>query len=86
MSTSAVKSKTVYAASNPDLGSVAWRDLATGVLGALLDAALIVFLAWRYLARLQGRMSLPAKLIAVVTVTVGLRATVGLVLSTLLSG
>ncbi len=68
------------------LGIVGWRDVGVGVLATLLDVALIVLLAWRYLVRLQaGRMSLPAKLIAVVTVTVGLRATVGLVLSSLLS-
>jgi ABC-type transporter Mla maintaining outer membrane lipid asymmetry permease subunit MlaE len=68
-------------------GSVGWRDFGAGLLSTALDAGLGVFLAWRYLARLQGgRMSLPAKLVVVVTVTVGLRATVGLILSSLLSG
>jgi hypothetical protein len=61
-------------------------DFGVGLLATLVDAALIVFLAWRYLARLQaGRMSLPAKLIVVVTFSVGLRVTVALLLSILLS-
>lgn len=61
-------------------------DFAVGLLATLVDAALITFLAWRYLARLQaGRMSLPAKLIVVVTFSVGLRVTVALLLSILLS-
>jgi hypothetical protein len=61
-------------------------DFGFGLLATLLDAALIVFLAWRYLARLQaGRMSLPAKLIVVVTFSVGLRVTLALLVSILLS-
>jgi hypothetical protein len=61
-------------------------DFGVGLLATLVDAALIVFLAWRYLARLQaGRMSLPAKLIVVVTFSVGLRVTVALLVSILLS-
>jgi hypothetical protein len=64
-----------------------WKDVGVGVVATLLDAALIVFLAWRYLERLQAaRLSLPAKLIVVVTFSVALRATVGLVLSSVLSG
>jgi len=69
------------------LGVIGWRDLAVGGCGTLLDTLLILFLARRYAARLQaGRMSLPEKLIVVVTVTVPLRATLGLIFSTLLSG
>jgi hypothetical protein len=61
--------------------------LAFGAGAALLDTALAVFLAWRFLARLRaGRMSLPAQLILVLTVTVPLRATVALIFANLLSG
>lgn len=61
-------------------------DFWTGSLATVTDTLLILFLAQRYLGRLQaGGMSLPAKLIIVVTVTVGLRASVGLVLSSLVS-
>lgn len=67
-------------------GAVGPADFAVGLLATLVDAALIVFLAWRYLHRLQAaRMSLPAKLIVVVTFSVGLRVTVALLLSALLS-
>ena len=67
-------------------GAVGPADFGVGLLATLVDAALIVFLAWRYLARLQaGRMSLPAKLIVVVTFSVGLRVTVALLFSILLS-
>jgi hypothetical protein len=67
-------------------GAVGPADFGVGLLATLVDAALIVFLAWRYLARLQaGRMSLPAKLIVVVTFSVGLRVTVALLVSILLS-
>ena len=62
------------------------RDFGMGLLATLVDTALIVFLAWRYLARLQaGGTSLPAKLIVVVSFSVGLRATAGLLVSMLLS-
>jgi len=67
-------------------GVVGPADFGFGLLITLLDAALIIFLGWRYLARLQaGRMSLPAKLIVVVTFSVGLRATLALLVSILLS-
>lgn len=60
--------------------------LAHGALAALLDATLIVLLAWRFLARLQAsRLSLPARLIIVLTVTVPLRATVALIFANALS-
>jgi hypothetical protein len=66
------------------LGIVRWRDFWIGARGTLLDVVLIILLARRYLVRLQAAgLSLPAKLIAVVTVTVGLRATLALVLSSL---
>jgi hypothetical protein len=67
--------------------SAAWhvvslRDAGVGLLGALVDSGLIVFLAWRYLARLQaGRRSLPLKLVLAWTFGTGLRMSVGLLLS-----
>ena len=68
--------------------SFVWlRDWGFGLLGALVDAGLIVFLAWRYLARLQaGRSSLPMKLVIAWTFGTGLRMSVGLLLSLLLTG
>jgi hypothetical protein len=67
-------------------GIVTWRDFAAGASATFFDTLLILFLAHRYGVRLQaGRMSLPAKLILVVTVTVGLRATAALITSSLLS-
>jgi hypothetical protein len=67
------------------LGSILPTDLAAGALSALADAGLIVFLAWRYLARLQaGRSSLPMKLVLAWTFGTGLRITLGLVVSLLL--
>jgi len=69
----------------PALRSVTLLDWGVGSLGALVDAGLIVLLAWRYLARLQaGRSSLPTKLVLAWTFGTGLRMTVGLVLSLLL--
>lgn len=69
------------------LGSLDGWDLGNGARATVLDTILIVFLAYRYLVRLHaGGMSLPQKLIVVVTVTVGLRASVGLVFASLLSG
>jgi hypothetical protein len=65
---------------------VTWRDFGSGGTTTLGDTLLILFLTHRYGVRLQaGGMSLPAKLIVVVTVTVGLRATVALILSSLVS-
>ncbi len=62
-------------------------DLAVGAVGAALDTALSLLLAWRFLARLQGsRLSLPAKLVVVLTVTVPLRASVALIFASLLPG
>ena len=67
-------------------GIVTWRHFGSGVTTTVGDTLLILFLAHRYGVRLQAaRLSLPAKLIVVVTVTVGLRATVALVLSSLVS-
>jgi hypothetical protein len=61
------------------------RDFGLGFVNTACDAGLIVFLAQRYLVRMQaGRMSLPAKLVMVLTVSVPLRATVALLLSLLL--
>jgi hypothetical protein len=66
------------------LGIVTGWDFWYGVQHVAVDTLLIVFLAHRYLVRLQaGRMGLPQKLIAVVAVTVGLRATAALILSAL---
>jgi len=67
------------------LGSLLPRDWLAGGIFALVDAGLIVVLAWRYLARLQaGRSSLPMKLVLAWTFGTGLRMTVGLILSMLL--
>jgi hypothetical protein len=67
------------------LSSVTWVDAGFGALSALCDAGLIVFLAWRYLARLQaGGASLPMKLVLAWTFGTGLRMTVGLLVSLLL--
>jgi hypothetical protein len=60
-------------------------DWSGGAFSALVDAGLIVVLAWRYLARLQASVpSLPKKLVIVWTVSTGLRMTVGLLGSLLL--
>jgi hypothetical protein len=65
---------------------VTWRDFGSGVTSTFGDTLLIIFLAHRYGVRLQtAGLSLAAKLIVVVTVTVGLRATVALILSSLVS-
>lgn len=67
-------------------GILSWRDFWTGGTTTVGDTLLILFLAQRYGVRLQaGALSLPAKLIIVVTVTVGLRVTVALILSSLVS-
>jgi hypothetical protein len=69
------------------LGFLRWSDWGAGALGALVDAGLIAFLAWRYLARLQmGQSSLPMKLVLAWTFGTGLRITVGLIVSLLLPG
>jgi hypothetical protein len=58
-------------------------DCAAGAFSTLFDAGLIVFLAWRFLLRLQASpSSLPTKLVLVWTFATGLRLTLG-VLSTL---
>lgn len=62
------------------------RDFASGALSAALDSALVLALAWRFLPRLHGSgISLPGALSVVVAVTVPVRATAALVLSSLLS-
>jgi Permease MlaE len=72
-----------WAAWGVALRMITTGDWAAGAFSAVADAALIVFLAWRYLARLQaGRSSLPMKLVLVWTFATGLRLTLGL-LSTL---
>jgi hypothetical protein len=61
------------------------RDLGLGLFATALDSALILFLASRYLPRLQaGRASLPMKLILAWTFGTGLRMTVGLLGSLIL--
>jgi hypothetical protein len=66
-------------------GFVEPRDVGLGLFATALDTALIVFLASRYLLRLQaGRSSLPMKLILAWTFGTGLRLTVGLLGSLLL--
>ena len=74
-------------AAQPVVASLTRTDWAVGAISALIDAGLIVFLAWRYLPRLQaGGSSLPMKLVLAWTFGTGLRMTVGLVGSLLLSG
>lgn len=69
------------------LAIVRLSDCAFGALAALVDAGLIVFLAWRYLVRLQaGRSSLPMKLVLAWTFGTGLRMTLGLLFSLLVPG
>ncbi|MES1189354.1 MAG: ABC transporter permease [Myxococcales bacterium] len=76
-----------WAAGPAALGSVERNDWLAGTVSALADAALIAFLAWRYLPRLQaGRSSLPMKLVIAWTFGTGLRMTVGLLVSMLLPG
>ena len=54
-------------------------DVAAGLMFTLLDAGLIVFLASRYLPKLQAtRQSLPMKLVVAWTFGTGLRLTVAL--------
>ncbi len=68
------------------ISGITLRDFGAGGLSAAVDSALILALAWRFLARLQAaRSSLPAKLIVVLTVTVPLRATIGLAFASALS-
>lgn len=60
-------------------------DVAAGLMFTLLDAALIAFLAWRYLPKLQAtRQPLPMKLVVAWTFGTGLRLTVALLGSMLL--
>jgi ABC-type transporter Mla maintaining outer membrane lipid asymmetry permease subunit MlaE len=67
------------------LSHVTPSDWAVGALSTLCDAGLIVFLAWRYLARLQADgASLPMKLVLAWTFGSGLRMTLGLLVSLLL--
>lgn len=74
-----------WAACRDALGVLLPRDWLFGALGALVDAGLIVFLASRYLARLQaGRSSLPMKLVLAWTFGTGLRMSVGLLFSMLM--
>jgi len=76
-----------WSGSWPALHSVLPLDWGVGLLGALVDAGLIVFLAARYLPRLQaGRSSLPLKLVLAWSFGTGLRMSVGLALSLLLPG
>jgi hypothetical protein len=76
-----------WAAGREGAGFLLARDGLVGAISALTDAALICFLAWRYLPRLQaGRSSLPMKLVIAWTFGTGLRMTVGLLVSMLLPG
>ena len=69
------------------LRAVGTADVAVGALAALLDAGLVTFLARRYLARLHaGQGSLPAQLAFAWAFGVGLRLSLGLVLSILFGG
>jgi len=67
------------------LATAGLADVGAGAFSTLLDAALLVFLASRYLPKLQAsRASLPMKLILVWTFGTGLRLTVALLGSMLL--
>lgn len=69
------------------LGAVERGDVVAGLASTLLDTALILLLARRYAARLRSMpISLPAKLIVIVTVTVPLRATLALIVAPFLPG
>lgn len=69
------------------LGAVARSDFAAGLAFTLLDTTLILLLARRYGPRLRtAPISLPAKLIVIVTVTVPLRATLALVFAPFMPG
>jgi ABC-type transporter Mla maintaining outer membrane lipid asymmetry permease subunit MlaE len=62
-------------------------DFLAGAASACVEALLIVALAWRFLRPLMtARLSLPAKLVIVLTATVPLRAMLGLVVSSFLPG
>jgi hypothetical protein len=76
-----------WAGAKGAIGVLSPRDGLAGAISALTDAALICFLAWRYLPRLQaGGSSLPMKLVLAWTFGTGLRMTVGLLVSMLLPG
>ncbi len=69
------------------LADLSRSDVTAGLAFTLFDSALIGVLAWRYAVRLRAMpMSLPAKLIVVVTVTVPLRATLAFVAAPFLPG
>ena len=63
------------------------KSFAYGLFATLVDAALILGFAWRFLARVKAsRMSLPAMLVLSWTVMFPLRVTLGLVLESVLPG
>lgn len=69
------------------LADIRREDVAAGLAFALLDTALIWVLARRFAVRLRSTpISLPAKLIVIVTVTVPLRATLALIFAPLMPG
>jgi ABC-type transporter Mla maintaining outer membrane lipid asymmetry permease subunit MlaE len=62
-------------------------DFLVGASSACVEALLIVALAWRFLRPLMtARLSLPARLVIVLTATVPLRAMLGLIVSSFLPG
>lgn len=69
------------------LAGVGARDVLAGVLVTLIDTGLITFLAARFLPRLQQTgLSLPGKLVLALSVSVAMRATLGLLAASALSG
>jgi hypothetical protein len=69
------------------LGGIERRDVVAGLASTLLDTALTLLLALRYATRLRSMpISLPAKLIVIVTVTVPLRVTLALIAAPFLPG
>jgi hypothetical protein len=69
----------------PGLGLLEPTDWVAGALSTVVDSGLISFLARRFLPRLhQSGFSLPLKLVLVITVSVPLRASVALMLASVL--
>jgi hypothetical protein len=70
----------------PGSPTVALPWLGVGAVATAVDSGLVLGLAFRFLPRLHGaRLSLPGALSVVLAVTVPVRATAGLVVSSLLS-
>jgi hypothetical protein len=63
------------------------RELAWGLIASGIDAAIVSFVAWRFLGILRGmRLSLAGKLVVACSAVLPFRAVVGLILESLLPG